>query len=132
MNVREICESTESLIAGNGSVPQNALRRAVDLPEERTEERTKTHACDCISRQAALEALSHMMDTDGFRDGWSVSRANVDCMLRSLPSVEPERNPELGKFIEKVFETLREMDDAVDVICNLDVDAVLDRMEVDR
>ena len=80
---------------------------------------------DLISRQAAIDALSHMMDTDGFRDGWAVSRANVDCMLRSLPSVE------LGKFIEKVFETLREMDDAVDVICNLDVDAVLDLMEVD-
>ena len=33
MNVREICESTESVIAGNGSVPQNALRRAAGLPE---------------------------------------------------------------------------------------------------
>jgi len=69
--------------------------------KKRTEERTKTHACDCISRethvcdcisrQAAIDALSHMMDTDGFRDGWAVSRANVDCMLRYLPSVEPER-----------------------------------------
>jgi hypothetical protein len=38
----------------------------------------------------------------------------------------------LLEFIEKVFETLREMDDAVDVICNLDVDVVLDQMEVDR
>ena len=45
----------------------------------------------------------------------------IDC-----PSVE------LGEFIEKVLETLRDMDDAVDVICNLDVDAVLDRMEVGR
>ena len=24
---------------------------------------------DAISRQAAIDALSHMMDTDGFRDG---------------------------------------------------------------
>lgn len=45
---------------------------------------------DAISRQAALDALSHMMDTDGFRDGWAVSRANVDCMLRSLPPVTPQ------------------------------------------
>lgn len=45
---------------------------------------------DCISRQAAIDALGHMMDTDGFRDGWAVSRANVDCMLRALPSVQPE------------------------------------------
>lgn len=35
------------------------------------------------------------------------------------------------KFIKNVLETLRDMDDAVDVICNLDVDAVLDQMEVD-
>jgi hypothetical protein len=48
-------------------------------------------------------------------------------LLDELPSAEPER-----KLIEKILETLREMDDAVDVICNLDVDAVLDRMEVDR
>ena len=26
-------------------------------PKERTEERTETHACDCISRQAAIDAL---------------------------------------------------------------------------
>ena len=45
---------------------------------------------DLISRQEALTALSHMMDTDGFRDGWVVSRANVECMLKALPSAEPE------------------------------------------
>jgi hypothetical protein len=55
---------------------------------------------DCVSRQAAIEALSHMMDTDGFRDGWAVSRSNVDCMLRSLPSVEPERKT--GKWIRAI------------------------------
>ena len=27
-------------------------------PEKHTEERTETHACDCISRQAAIDALS--------------------------------------------------------------------------
>ena len=43
---------------------------------------------DLISRQAAIDALSHMMDIDGFRDGYAVSRANVDCMLRSLPPAQ--------------------------------------------
>ena len=51
---------------------------------------------DLISRQAAIDALSHMMDTDGFRDGWAVSRANVDCMLRALPSAEPD-----GEYISQ-------------------------------
>ena len=45
---------------------------------------------DVIDRQAAIDALGHMMDIDGFRDGWAVSRANVDCMLRALPSAQPE------------------------------------------
>ena len=45
---------------------------------------------DVIYRQAALDALSHMMDIDGFRDGYAVSRANVGSMLRSLPSAQQE------------------------------------------
>lgn len=45
---------------------------------------------DLISRQDALDALSHLMDTEGFRDGWTVSRSNVERMLKSLPSAEPE------------------------------------------
>ena len=46
---------------------------------------------DLISRQAAIDALSNMMDADGFRGAWFVSRANVDCMLRYLPSVAQTR-----------------------------------------
>lgn len=30
-------------------------------PEKRTEERTETHACDLISRQAAIDALKNQM-----------------------------------------------------------------------
>ena len=45
---------------------------------------------DVVSRKDCLNALSHMMDTDGFRDGWAVSRANVECMLKSMPLAQPE------------------------------------------
>ena len=34
------------------------------------------------------------------------------------------------EFIEKVLEALRGMDNAIDVICDLDVKAVVERMEV--
>lgn len=34
------------------------------------------------------------------------------------------------ELVIEVLETLRDMDDAVDVICNLDADAVVERMEV--
>ena len=42
----------------------------------------------------------------------------------------PDTN--VGELIKNVLETLRNMDNAIDVICELDVDAVLDQMEVDR
>lgn len=41
----------------------------------------------------------------------------------------PDTN--VGELIKNVLETLRDMDNAIDVICELDVDAVLDQMEVD-
>lgn len=44
---------------------------------------------DLISRQAAIDALSHMCSEDENRI--TVSRANVDSMLRYLPSAQPEQ-----------------------------------------
>ena len=44
---------------------------------------------DLISRQAAITALSHMCSED--EKGITVSRANVDSMLRYLPSAQPEQ-----------------------------------------
>ena len=42
---------------------------------------------DAVSRKDCLQALSHLMDVEGFRDGWAVSRANVECMLKAMPPV---------------------------------------------
>lgn len=39
----------------------------VDLPEEAHEERTETHACDCISRQAAIDALENTKEVNKMR-----------------------------------------------------------------
>ena len=39
---------------------------------------------DLISRQAAIDALGHMCSED--EDGITVSRANVNSMLKALPS----------------------------------------------
>ena len=46
---------------------------------------------DAVSRKDCLKALSNMMDTDGFRNGWAVSRANVECMLKAMPPVTPKQ-----------------------------------------
>ena len=36
------------------------------------------------------------------------------------------------EVVREVLETLRNMDDAVDVICNLDAEAVVERMEIEE
>ena len=53
--------------------------------KERTEERTKTHACDCISRQAAIDEIKALYE---WHDTVTEDRA-VD-HLKRLPSSEPE------------------------------------------
>ena len=53
-------------------------------PEERTEKRTGTHACDLISRQAAIDALECIN--------------GVEDVLRSLPTVQSE--PKEGHWIQ--------------------------------
>ena len=59
---------------------------------------------DMVYRQDAIDALSHMMDIDGFRDGWAVSRANVDSMLRYLPSAQPDPFVDADKLKRCRFE----------------------------
>ena len=40
----------------------NSLPSAQETHEERTEERTKTHACDLIDRQAAIDAMNTRLE----------------------------------------------------------------------
>jgi len=59
--VKELCKE------GNDAL-KKAVERIKDLPSaqpETHEKRTETHACDCISRQAAIDALDkHLQTTD--------------------------------------------------------------------
>lgn len=61
--------------------------RAVET-EKRTEEHTETHACDCISRSAVVDALydwsEHSM-TDA--ESWHIRQVIGD--IKSLPPAEP-------------------------------------------
>ena len=69
-------------------------------PEKRTEERTKTHACDCISRRAAIEAIMGLptwwADEGGY---YGSAQPPMEAMLdpedavsaiENLPTAEPE------------------------------------------
>lgn len=54
---------------------------------------------DCISRQAVVDALSHMCSED--ENEITVSRANVCAMLKYLPSAQTERKK--GKWITNLY-----------------------------
>jgi hypothetical protein len=56
-------------------------------PEKRTEERTETHACDCISRQAAIEAIKTWGLIDGLAEGQAIE---ILADEEKLPSAQPE------------------------------------------
>ena len=60
------------------------LKYKAQLSQERTEKRTETHACDLISRQAAIDALN-----TGF---WGVEwdKALATAILKDLPPAKPE------------------------------------------
>ena len=68
-------------------------------PEKRTEERTKTHACDCIERQAAIDAVKKNTFRLTFAEeqnceghvAWSAEAVYSDVMegaLLELPSAQ--------------------------------------------
>ena len=66
-----------------------------ELPsaQETHEERTETHACDLIDRQAAMEEISKQQTYKMFEgeDTLYLDANDVGSVLASLPSAEPER-----------------------------------------
>ena len=54
---------------------------------------------DTINKQAAIDALSHMCSED--ENGITVSRANVNSMLKAMPPVTPK--PKIGHWIDEGF-----------------------------
>ena len=61
-------------------------------PEKRTEERTETHECDLISRQAAIDAAAIPPEWDGMyiQD----LNGRIREALEQLPSAQPEKRTE--------------------------------------
>ena len=67
-------------------------------PEKRTEERTKTHACYCISQKAAIDAIQRL----NIPEDMCVFeiKSHILVAIATLPPVEPERKP--GKWLLKI------------------------------
>ena len=60
--------------------------------EERAEERTETHACDCINRQQAIDEIDEWIKA--FRENGHKESAADACLIQDgiiqLPSAQPE------------------------------------------
>ncbi len=60
-----------------------------------TNERTETRACDCISRQAAIDAIDKIFPADPMRNdytqGITCGAALAEEYIKQLPSAQPER-----------------------------------------
>ena len=62
-------------------------------PEKRTDEHTKTHACDLISRQAAIDALKMDISIIPFAKAREYVRESIETIynrLEELPPAQPE------------------------------------------
>ena len=57
---------------------------------ETHDKRTETHACDCIDRQSAVDALlaELMMKPERYEDG--LDRHDIEAVLGALPPAQPE------------------------------------------
>lgn len=77
----------------------SAIRNGTLLPEKRTEERTESHACDCISREAVIEAIETDCSWDMFNEWGSRTPTGESIIeaIKRVPSVEPERK--MGKWL---------------------------------
>ena len=79
-------------------------------PEERTGKRTETHACDLISRQAAIDAIHEDILLKPHNDSWFrenhefVTVGYVERTLLAVPSAQPRKK---GKWIWKDREVNR-------------------------
>jgi len=74
----------------------------IDRPETH-EKRTGTHACDCISRQAAIDALDvlcqeHRYKIPGkaetysqYNEAWQDALDRAEGVIGNLPTAQPER-----------------------------------------
>ncbi len=91
----------------DGDCYQHLMREAAELlseqsaiqPEERTETHAETHACDLISRQAAVElAMKYCPDDDGAVQCDGDIRGLLD-ELENLPPAQPEPERTMEEFM---------------------------------
>ena len=80
----------EGYASYNLKVISEYLKRHFGFAQPEThDKRTETHACDCISRRAAIEALDKRFDSIPMEQTTEILLLRKD--LRNLPSAQPHR-----------------------------------------
>ena len=80
----------------NGMVTSlfDGIKALPSAQPKRTDKRTETHACDCISREAAIDGVKTLHDVAWKNWHEPTLSANVVLdMIRELPSAQPEIKP---------------------------------------
>ena len=75
------------------SITPNDIMRFPSAQPETHEKRTETHSCDCISRQAAIDAFYKHPNID-----WTT--LDVLAKINALPSVQPKSANELAEKVQ--------------------------------
>ena len=93
-------EYTQGITCGAALAIEYVKQLPSVQPEKRTEERTETHACDLISRQAAIDALKGLptwwADGGGYYGGAQppmvalLDPEDAVSAIENLPSAQPE------------------------------------------
>ena len=107
----ELIEKTAYIRGFEQGKTQGRLDTLSAQPEKRTDKRTKTHACDLIDRQAAIEAVEHItssmsvcVNTDECHGMKRMQRQAV-IELANLQSAQPE--PQWIPVSERLPESIR-------------------------
>ena len=87
--------------------PNDIMRFPSAQPEERTENTQKTHACDCISRKAAIDVCNYAIDLWHGQLGEGIVIA-VKKKIEELPSAQPEPCVDT---IDALDESIKHFDD---------------------
>ena len=108
-SVRELYEHVQE--HGLSDMWSGGVNAAIDIiialpsvqPEKRTEERTKTHSCDCISRQDAIDVCDNAIDLWHGQLGEGIVIAvkkKIEELLLAQPEIE-ERTEEFAQNVPK-------------------------------
>ena len=73
----------------DGRSVDQLLSTLPSVQPETHDKRTETHACDCISRAEAIDAINHICPVDTEYDCTLLDRVDVRCVLSDLSAVQP-------------------------------------------